>query len=63
MNTSSNPEPTKVESGWGSQYRLVASDKWKAKSAVMGKAVTEALVEYAQAEAGHASAGPGQRNR
>lgn len=42
MTTSSKEEP-----GWGSQYRLVASDKWKAKSAAMGKAVTEALVEYA----------------
>jgi ubiquinone/menaquinone biosynthesis C-methylase UbiE len=36
------------KAGWGSQYRLIASDKWKAKSAVMGKAVTEALVEYAR---------------
>ena len=52
MNTSSNPEPSKAESGWGSQYRLIASDKWKAKSAVMGKAVTEALVEYAQPKRG-----------
>lgn len=32
---------------WGSSYRLVASEKWKAKSAVMGSAVTAALVEYA----------------
>jgi ubiquinone/menaquinone biosynthesis C-methylase UbiE len=45
MTTPSNHE---VEAGWGSQYRLIASDKWKAKSAVMGKAVTEALVEYAR---------------
>ena len=57
MTTSSNPfpskpEPSKSEAGWGSQYRLIASDKWKAKSAVMGKAVTEALVEYAQAKPG-----------
>ncbi|MGA9508166.1 MAG: class I SAM-dependent methyltransferase [Candidatus Sulfotelmatobacter sp.] len=52
MNPSSNPEPSKAESGWGSQYRLIASDKWKAKSAVMGKAVTEALVEYAQPKPG-----------
>ena len=44
---SSNAEPS-----WGSQYRLVASDKWKAKSAVMGKAVTEALVEYAAPKPG-----------
>ena len=37
-----------AESSWGSQYRLVASEKWKTKSAYMGQAVTEALVEYAQ---------------
>ena len=43
MATSSKEEPS-----WGSQYRLIASDRWKAKSAAMGKAVTEALVEYAQ---------------
>ena len=33
---------------WGSQYRLVASEKWKAKSAAMGQPVTDALVEYAR---------------
>jgi len=47
MTTSSKEEP-----GWGSQYRLIATDKWKAQSAAMGKAVTEALVEYAQARPG-----------
>ncbi|MGB8985454.1 MAG: class I SAM-dependent methyltransferase [Candidatus Sulfotelmatobacter sp.] len=52
MNTSPNPESSKVEAGWGSQYRLIASDRWKVKSAVMGKAVTEALVEYAQPKPG-----------
>lgn len=36
------------ESGWGSQYRLVASEKWKAKSAAMGQPVTDALVDYAR---------------
>src|SRR5581483_10769245 len=38
------------ESGaqWGSSYRLVASEKWKRKSAAMGRPLTEALVEYAQ---------------
>ena len=36
------------EPGWGSQYRLVASEKWKAKSAAMGQPVTDALVEYAR---------------
>jgi SAM-dependent methyltransferase len=40
---SGNPQPS-----WGSQYRLVAADKWKAKSAAMGQAVTNAIVEYAQ---------------
>jgi ubiquinone/menaquinone biosynthesis C-methylase UbiE len=33
---------------WSSSYRLVAAEKWKAKSAVLGTAVTEALVEYAR---------------
>jgi len=33
---------------WGSSCRLVAAEKWKAKSAVLGGAVTEALVEYSQ---------------
>jgi len=38
----SNPAP------WGSCFRLVAAEKWKAKSAVLGSAVTEALVEYSR---------------
>jgi len=33
---------------WGNQYRLVASERWKAKSAAMGQPVTDAFVEYAQ---------------
>jgi ubiquinone/menaquinone biosynthesis C-methylase UbiE len=33
---------------WSSSYRLVAAEKWKAKSALLGGAVTEALVEYAR---------------
>jgi len=33
---------------WGSCYRLIAAEKWKAKSAVMGSGVTEALAEYSQ---------------
>jgi SAM-dependent methyltransferase len=37
---------------WGNQYRLVASEKWKAKSAAMGQPVTDALVEYAQLRPG-----------
>ncbi len=37
---------------WGSSYRLVAAEKWKAKSAFMGRALTEAFVEYAQPQPG-----------
>jgi SAM-dependent methyltransferase len=40
------------EPSWGPQYRLVATEKWKAKSAYMGQAVTEALVECAQPKPG-----------
>ncbi len=39
---------TVSEPSWGSQYRLVAAEKWKAKSAAMGKPATQALVDYAQ---------------
>jgi SAM-dependent methyltransferase len=42
----------KAEPGWGNQYRLVAAEKWKAKSAAMGQPVTDALVEYARPLAG-----------
>jgi SAM-dependent methyltransferase len=52
MTSSSKPESSPTEHGWGNSYRLIASDRWKAKSAVMGKAVTEALVEYAQPRPG-----------
>jgi len=45
MNSNSNPQ-------WGSSYRLIASEKWKAKSAAMGRDVTEALVEYARPKPG-----------
>ena len=41
-----------AERDWGSQYRLVASEKWKAKSAAMGQPVTETLVEYARSTPG-----------
>src|SRR5712692_2259337 len=37
---------------WGASYRLIASEKWKAKSAAMGRAVTEALVECAAPKPG-----------
>lgn len=36
------------KSDWGTQFRLIASERWKAKSAAMGQPVTDALVEYAQ---------------
>ena len=39
-------------SQWGSSYRLIASEKWKAKSAAMGADVTKALVEYARPKPG-----------
>lgn len=37
---------------WGASYRLIASEKWKAKSAAMGRDVTEGLVEYARPRPG-----------
>jgi ubiquinone/menaquinone biosynthesis C-methylase UbiE len=40
--SASNPAP------WSSSFRLVAAERWKAKSAVLGSAVTEALVEYSR---------------
>lgn|SRR5581483_794819 len=40
------------EQNWGSSYRLVAAEKWKAKSAAMGRDVTNALVEYARPQPG-----------
>jgi SAM-dependent methyltransferase len=46
MASTPHSEPSS-EPGWGTQYRLVASEKWKAKSAAMGQSVTDALVEYA----------------
>lgn len=41
-----------LNSQWGASYRLIAAEKWKAKSAAMGRAVTEALVEYASPKPG-----------
>ncbi|MFZ0951162.1 MAG: class I SAM-dependent methyltransferase [Candidatus Sulfotelmatobacter sp.] len=52
MATPFKADSSETEPGWGNSYRLIASDKWKAKSAVMGKAVTEALVEYARPKPG-----------
>src|SRR5437899_7852423 len=43
------PEP---EPSWGIHYRLIAAEKWKAKSAAMGQPVTGALVEYAEVRPG-----------
>lgn len=37
---------------WGSSYRLIAAEKWKAKSAAMGRGVTQALVAYANPQPG-----------
>jgi hypothetical protein len=37
---------------WGSPYRLIAREKWKAQSAAMGQPVADALVEYAQPQPG-----------
>lgn len=37
---------------WGASYRLIAAEKWKAKSAAMGRGVTEALVERAAPKPG-----------
>ncbi len=47
MTSATNSEPA-----WGNQFRLVAAEKWKAKSAAMGQPVTDALVEYAQPRQG-----------
>ncbi|HVO60761.1 MAG TPA: class I SAM-dependent methyltransferase [Terriglobales bacterium] len=43
---------TQEKPDWGSSYRLIAAEKWKAKSAVMGRDVTLALVEYARPQEG-----------
>jgi len=45
MNSNLSPE-------WSSSYRLIASEKWKAKSAAMGRDVTEALVGFARPTTG-----------
>jgi SAM-dependent methyltransferase len=37
---------------WGASFRMTAADKWKAKSAAMGRAATDTLVDYAQPKAG-----------
>jgi ubiquinone/menaquinone biosynthesis C-methylase UbiE len=45
-----NPDVSKTQ--WDASYRLVAAEKWKAKSGAMGRALTAALVEYASPIAG-----------
>lgn len=47
MNAMHNSPPD-----WGSSYRLIAAEKWKAKSAAMGRDVTQALVDYARPKPG-----------
>jgi SAM-dependent methyltransferase len=47
MTSLSNSNPQ-----WGNSYRLIASEKWKAKSAAMGRDVTDAFVEYARPKHG-----------
>jgi SAM-dependent methyltransferase len=37
---------------WGASYRLLAAEKWKAKSAALGGDLTRALVEYARPQPG-----------
>lgn len=44
--------PASNQASWGSSYRLIAAEKWKANSAVMGSGVTEALVKYAAPQPG-----------
>src|SRR5438477_994210 len=46
-----NPAP-ETNPDWGSSFRLTASEKWKAKSAAMGRDVTEALVDYSNPQPG-----------
>ncbi len=52
MTTPSKEEPSNPDAGWGNSYRLIASERWKAKSAAMGKAVTQVLVDYSQPKPG-----------
>jgi SAM-dependent methyltransferase len=47
MTSKPDPEPS-----WGSQSRLVATEKWKANSAATGQPVTDVLVECARPAAG-----------
>lgn len=51
MTTPSEQDGASI-ANWGNSYRLIASDRWKKQSAAMGRAVTEALVEYAKPQPG-----------
>src|SRR6202035_4116587 len=51
MTPSTKPKASE-EPGWGSQYRLIAADQWRAKSAAMGREVTEALVDFSRPRPG-----------
>jgi SAM-dependent methyltransferase len=37
---------------WGASYRMIAAEKWRRKSGLMGRAATRALVEFARVEPG-----------
>jgi len=43
---------TLKDSKWSASYRLIAAEKWKAKSAAMGRDVTQALVQFANPQPG-----------
>src|SRR5690349_24814466 len=43
---------TNTNSQWGASYRLIAAEKWKAKSAAMGREVTRQLVAFADPKPG-----------
>jgi ubiquinone/menaquinone biosynthesis C-methylase UbiE len=37
---------------WGASYRMIAAEKWRRKSGLMGRAATRALVEFARVQSG-----------
>jgi SAM-dependent methyltransferase len=43
-----NPASNPTQALWGASFRLIASERWKSKSAAMGSGVTQALVEYSR---------------
>ena len=44
--------PKTAAANWGAAFRVAASEKWRKQSAFMGRAVTEAIVEFAAAKPG-----------